>query len=116
MADLLHLLYEDGDKTKPLSPMVTNEKGVLVGRNLGKNNPRDISEWASMVYYCAGKKIMCVPKYNNSYCRKYKCKGCNDSTLLTTSMLLPFILLLMYVLISVIYVLIAFLPLMTCRK
>jgi hypothetical protein len=41
-ADLLRLLYDDGDKTKPLSPMVTNEEGVLVGRNLGNNEPRDI--------------------------------------------------------------------------
>ena len=93
MADLLRLLYEDGDKTKPLSPMVTNEEGVLVGRNLGDNNTRDISEWASMVYYCAGKKKMSVKKYNNSNCRKYICTGCDDSTLHTTSMLFQFILL-----------------------
>ena len=55
MADL-SLLYKGGDKTKPLSPMVTNEKGEKVGRKLGDNNTLDISERASMVYYIAGKK------------------------------------------------------------
>jgi len=108
-ADLLRLLYDDGDKTKPLSPMVTNEEGVLVGRNLGDNKPCDISEWASMVYYVAGKKKKSVKNYNNNRYRKYICTGCKNSTLHTTSMLFPFILLPMYVLISVIYVLIFYL-------
>ena len=92
MADLLRLLYEGGDKTKPLSPMITNEKGELVGRNLGLNSTKDISEWAGMVYFRAGKNKK-SDEHDNSNCRKFlcDCEGC-DSTL-QTSMLFPFILL-----------------------
>lgn len=56
---LLHLLYENGDKTKPLSAMVTNPLdplGALIGRNLGKNSWQDVSEWVSMLYLLASKK------------------------------------------------------------
>ena len=60
--DLLHLLYEDGDKNKPLSPMIINPlygnpgEPELIGRNLGKNTFVAISEWASMVFLKANKK------------------------------------------------------------
>ena len=37
--DLLHLLYEDGDKTKPLSPLVDNPSGgANIGPYLGENS------------------------------------------------------------------------------
>ena len=62
--DLLHLLYEDGDKHKPLSPMIINPlygnagEPELIGRKLkkGKNSFIAISEWASMVFLMANKK------------------------------------------------------------
>jgi hypothetical protein len=60
--DLLHLLYEDGDKDKPLSPMIINPlygnpgEPELIGRKLGKNSFIEISEWASMVFLKANKK------------------------------------------------------------
>ena len=53
---LLHLLYEDGDKTKPLSPLVDNPSGGdKIGRLLGKNSSKDISEWADMIFLLAKK-------------------------------------------------------------
>ena len=104
VADLC-LLYEGGDKSKPLSPMVINEKGEKVGRNLGYNSHIDISEWASMVYFKDGKEKTSHKNNNNKY-RKYLCTGCKNS-MLTISMLFPFILLPMYALIF--YVLIFYL-------
>ena len=95
MADLLRLLYEGGDKTKPLSPMVTNEKGEPVGRNLGFNHTKDISEWAGMVFFLAGKNNK-SDEHDNCNCRKFICRGCGST--LQTSMLFPFILLYLYAL------------------
>ena len=56
--DLLRLLYEDGDKTKLFSPLVDNPSGgAKIGRYLGKNSSKDISEWADMIFLLAKKKV-----------------------------------------------------------
>lgn len=85
----LKLLYEGGDKSKPLSPLVTNENGALVGRNLGHNSPVVISEWVDMVYVEAGKNKI-AHKNNNNRCRRYDCDDKNCGSTLQTSMLFPF--------------------------
>ena len=48
----LGFLYANGDKASPLSPLL--EDGT--GRCLGPNGPKDIGEWASMVFNQQGKK------------------------------------------------------------
>jgi hypothetical protein len=80
MTDLLHLLYEDGVKTKPLSPLVDNPKGgAKIGRYLGMNSPKDISEWADMIFLLAKKKKR-QHKNSNSRSRYYVCDDANCTT------------------------------------
>lgn len=97
MADVgdLNLLYEGGDKSKPLSPLFINANGDKVGRYLGHNSTKDISEWADMVYLLDGKNKI-QNKNNNNRCRKYHCDDKNCGSFLQTSMLLPFVQLSMY--------------------
>lgn len=78
-------LYERGDKSKPLSPLVRNENGQLVGRVLGTNSTKDISEWVSMVYNNVGKKNN-QDKNSNNRSRKYVCddKNCTSHLVIST--------------------------------
>lgn len=91
----LNLLYDGGDKSKPLSPLVLNEKGEFVGRKLGHNSAVDISEWVDMVYLCAGKNKI-QDKNNNNRCRKYNCDDKNCGSKLQTSMLFSFTMIPLY--------------------
>jgi len=78
-ADLLLLLYEDGKKDKPLSPMITNPldpSGPLIGRDLGLNDWDVISEWASMIFLQANKRKRQKSGANNTT-RAYVCTDVN---------------------------------------
>ena len=82
MADLLNLLYDGGDKRKPLSPLIDdpNNPGKKIGRCLGHNSPKDISEWAGMIFLLAGKKKKQGKGANNNSrnfeCDSDMCKAC----------------------------------------
>ena len=75
--DLLHLLYEDGDKMKPLSPLLDNPSGgAKIGPYLRKNSYKDISEWADMIFLLAKKKKS-QHTHSNSRSRYYVCDDAN---------------------------------------
>lgn len=74
MSDLLHLLYDGGDKSKPLSPLVDKPgfPGQKQGRFLGQNTTKDISEWVSMIFLLDGKNKKQGKGANNTS-RNYEC-------------------------------------------
>ena len=82
----LTLLFEGGDKSKPLSPLVLNAQGEKGGRLLGHNSTKDISEWAVMVYLCEGKNKM-LGKNCNNRSRTYPCDDPNCESMLKISTL-----------------------------
>ena len=92
MADLLHLLYDGGDKSKPLSPLVDKPgcPGEQEGRFLGKNTAKDISEWVSMIFLLDGKNKK-QGKGANNHSRNYECDSESCKAFLRIGLYLVFI-------------------------